>query len=53
MDINHISIYAGLTIVVGTHVFMLMKAMPTEQQRAHAIINLAAAGLIVYGYSSQ
>jgi hypothetical protein len=49
MDNKQAFLYAGLTIVVGTHVYMLMKVMPEGQQKAHAIINLAGAGLIVYG----
>lgn len=53
MDSNKAFLYAGLTIVVGTHVYMLMKIMPEGQQKAHAIINLVGAGMIVYGTTAQ
>ena len=44
-----IAFYGGLTIVFGTHIYMLMETMPSDYHTPHAIINLVAGGLIVYG----
>lgn len=42
-------IYTGLGIVISTHIMMLNMAMPEEWRKAHAAVNLGAAGLIIYG----
>ena len=39
----------GLAVVVTTHIMMLNELMPPEAQRNHALMNLAAAGVIAYG----
>jgi hypothetical protein len=44
-----IAFYSGVGIVVATHTFMLVQLMPSSQQTYHAYLNLAAAGLILYG----
>ena len=41
--------YTGLGIVAATHTYMLVQLMPEAQQKYHAYLNLAAAGLILYG----
>ena len=38
----------GLTVVAGTHIWMLSEGVP-EVQRNHALVNLAAAAVIYYG----
>jgi hypothetical protein len=52
MDYKKVSLYGGLTIVVATHVPMLFDLMPMStatERRNHAIANLVASGLILYG----
>jgi hypothetical protein len=52
MDWKKVSFYAGMTIVVGTHVAMLPDLVPMAtypDRRNHAIANLVGAGLILYG----
>jgi hypothetical protein len=39
----------GLTVIVGTHIWMLNQRMPPEVQQNHALINLTAAASIYYG----
>ena len=46
---SSIAFYSGVGLVVATHSFMLVKLMPQSQQTYHAYLNLAAAGLILYG----
>jgi hypothetical protein len=46
---NTLPVFLGLSVVVGTHVWMLNELMPPEVQQYHALGNLAAAGLIAYG----
>jgi hypothetical protein len=41
--------YTGMTIVVGTHVWMFIDVMPESIQKNHATLNLVAVGLILYG----
>jgi hypothetical protein len=41
--------YSGMTIVVGTHIWMLVDVMPESIQKNHATLNLIGAGLIFYG----
>ena len=45
------AVYTGLAVVVGTHVWMLNQIMPKSMQEFHALTNLSAAALIVYGIS--
>jgi len=40
---------AGLGIVTVTHIYMLNNQLPEALHKAHAAINLFAAGLIYYG----
>ena len=49
---NTLPVYAGLSVIVATHVYMLNDAMPESMRVYHAGANLAAAGLIFYGISS-
>jgi hypothetical protein len=45
----------GLAVVVGTHVYMLNNSLPDALKQQHALLNLGAAGLIVWsvsGYTS-
>ena len=39
----------GLGIIIASHVWLLNDALPPSIKNYHAIGNLAAAGLIVYG----
>jgi hypothetical protein len=38
----------GLTIVVGTHIYMLNSTLPEAMRQQHAFLNLGAAALIVW-----
>lgn len=44
--------YAGLAIVVATHVWLLNEAMPESVRKYHAAGNLGAAALIAYGITN-
>ena len=43
------SVGVGLSVVVVTHVYLLNNMLPPELHTQHALLNLGAAGLIVYG----
>lgn len=52
MDYKNVALYGGLTIVVGTHLAMVIDLIPMSsmlEKETHAIANLMAAGLIIYG----
>lgn len=36
----------GLLIVIFTHIYILLKGMPSKDVNTHAIVNLVAAALI-------
>ncbi len=46
---KNILFWVGAGIVILTHVYMLVAGLPQSQMMGHAILNLVAAGLIVYG----
>jgi len=42
----------GLSVVVGTHLAMVVDILPMStmlDKKTHAVVNLLAAGLILYG----
>lgn len=41
--------YAGVGIVLITHISMLTQKMPDSQKQNHAYINLTGAAMILYG----
>lgn len=41
--------WLGLAIIILTHLYMLFYGMPSSSMKMHAYLNLAAAGLIIYG----
>ncbi len=41
--------WIGVAIVVLTHVYMLFGGLPASMMMGHALLNIVAAGLIVYG----
>jgi hypothetical protein len=52
MDYKKVSLYGGLTIVVGTHIGMVFDLIPMNtmmEKNLHAYANLVASGLILYG----
>ncbi len=52
MDYKKVSLYTGIVVVVGTHAPMLFDLIPMatpSDRRNHAIANLVASGLILYG----
>lgn len=44
-----VAYWAGTVIVVGSHLYMLVLGLPSNQVIPHSILNLVAAGL--YGYA--
>jgi hypothetical protein len=42
--------WVGVAIVVLTHIYLLFASLPTNQVMGHAILNLVAAGLIIYSW---
>ena len=44
-----VAFWSGVTLVVATHAYMLAQGLPENQHTYHAYLNLAGAGLIVYG----
>ncbi len=47
-----VAAYVGLSVVVGTHLAMVGDILPMStmlDKKAHAVVNLLAAGLILYG----
>jgi hypothetical protein len=51
MNVKQLSFYTGVSVVTATHLWMLSATLPDAVKNQHALINLAAAGLIVYGAS--
>jgi hypothetical protein len=48
MDAKRIAFITGVSIVTGTHLWLLQGTLPEAIKTQHAVINLAAAGLIVW-----
>jgi len=44
------SFWVGMTIVVLSHIYMLIAGLPANQVVGHSIANLAAAGLFAYAW---
>lgn len=42
------ALYAGLSGVVATHVWLINASLPDSIKNSHAYLNLVSAGLIVY-----
>lgn len=47
--LRKVVLWGGVVVVVATHVYMLASGLPEEQMTAHAVVNLIAAGAVVYG----
>ena len=41
--------WIGVGIVILTHLYMVIAGLPQSQMMGHALLNLVAAGLVVYG----
>jgi len=50
MDLKTSARYTGLTVIIGTHVYMLNNMLPESVMKQHAILNLLSAGLIIYSF---
>ena len=46
---KNILFWVGVGIVILTHLYMLVAGLPQSQMVGHALLNLVAAGLLVYG----
>lgn len=49
MNAKTLSFYAGVGVVVATHMWLFNASLPDTIKNQHALINLGAVGLIVYG----
>ncbi len=47
------SFWIGAVIVLATHIYMLVAGLPDSQMMGHAILNLVAAVLIIFGWSKK
>jgi hypothetical protein len=45
----NVPVVLGLVVVTGTHIYLLNASLPDSIKNQHALLNLAAAGLIAYG----
>lgn len=45
--------YIGITIVFGTHLYMLGFGLPAEQIFGHSVFNLVAGCLLAYSWFSK
>lgn len=43
----------GLLIVIGTHIYMLVAGLPASQMMPHAVLNLVAAVLMIWGWKKR
>ena len=50
MDLKTSARYVGLGSVIATHLYLLQNSLPDEIRKQHSVINLAAAGLIIYSF---
>ncbi len=48
--INKTAFWIGLGIVIATHIYMLAFSFPPNQAVPHAVINLIAAGMIIFAW---
>ena len=51
MNAKQVSFYSGVGVVVATHLWLFSASLSDTIKNQHALINLVAAGLIVYGVS--
>jgi hypothetical protein len=47
------SFWIGAVIVVVTHIYMLVAGLPASQMIGHAILNLVAAALVIFGWMKR
>jgi len=45
--------WVGVLIVIATHIYMLLAGLPQSQMAAHAVLNLVAAGLLLYSHMKR
>ncbi len=50
--VKNILFWVGVGIVVLTHLYMLVAGLPSSMMMGHAVLNLVAAGLIMFGRKS-
>ena len=48
-NVKKIAFLVGVLIVLVSHIQMWMKPMDSEKQKMHAMLNLVALALIVFG----
>ncbi|MBI5073333.1 hypothetical protein HZA99_05950 [Candidatus Woesearchaeota archaeon] len=41
--------WVGIAVVVLSHVYMLVAGLPASMMTGHALLNIVAAGFIVFG----
>ena len=47
--VKNILFWVGVGIVALTHLYMLLAGLPSSMMMAHALLNLVAVGLIMFG----
>ncbi|MCE9585744.1 hypothetical protein K8R04_00285 [Candidatus Uhrbacteria bacterium] len=47
------SFWVGAVIVVATHIYMLVAGLPASQMMGHAILNLVAGALVIFGWTKR
>ena len=47
------SFWIGAVIVIATHIYMLVAGLPASMMMGHAILNLVAVALIIFGWTKQ
>ena len=47
--VKNILFWVGVGIVALTHLYMLLAGLPSSMVMGHAVLNLVAAGLLIYG----
>lgn len=47
------SFWIGAALVIATHLYMLTIGLPASQMMGHAVLNLIAAALMVFGWMKR
>ena len=45
--------WIGAFLVIATHIYMLTMGLPISQMMGHAVINILAGGLMIFGWMKK
>lgn len=48
-NLKNLLFWTGFAIVLVSHIYMLVAGLPASMMMGHALLNIVASGLIVYG----